>query len=84
MPESLKLRADSSPILVCFGDSLTAGYQVQAETGMPLPDTPYGGFLQEWLGPRGRSPLREFVVKPRPTWRCDFRATSLTWSLLIP
>ena len=54
MPESLKLRADSSPILVCFGDSLTAGYQVQAETGMPLPDTPYSGFLQEWLGTRGR------------------------------
>lgn len=44
----------SSLLLVCFGDSLTAGYQVQAETGIPLPDTPYGGFLQQWLGTRGR------------------------------
>ena len=54
MPENLKAQPDSSPLLVCFGDSLTAGYQVQAETGMPLPDVPYGGFLQEWLGARGR------------------------------
>ena len=54
MPENLKSQTGSSPLLVCFGDSLTAGYQVQAETGMPLPDVPYGGFLQEWLGARGR------------------------------
>lgn len=54
MPENLKLQTDSPPLLVCFGDSLTAGYHVQAETGMPLPDVPYGGFLQEWLGARGR------------------------------
>lgn len=54
MPESFRSQADSSLILVCFGDSLTAGYQVQAETGMPLPDSPYGGFLQEWLGARGK------------------------------
>ncbi len=54
MSISFKSHADSSPLLVCFGDSLTAGYHVQAETGMPLPDTPYGGFLQEWLGARGR------------------------------
>ena len=54
MPENLTSQAASSPLLVCFGDSLTAGYQVQAETGMPLPDVPYGGFLQEWLGARGR------------------------------
>ena len=54
MPENVKSQAGSSPLLVCFGDSLTAGYQVQAETGMPLPDVPYGGFLQEWLGARGR------------------------------
>ena len=54
MPENLKSQTGPSPLLVCFGDSLTAGYQVQAETGMPLPDVPYGGFLQEWLGARGR------------------------------
>ena len=54
MPENVKSQTGSSPLLVCFGDSLTAGYQVQAETGLPLPDVPYGGFLQEWLGARGR------------------------------
>jgi len=54
MPESFRSQADSSPALVCFGDSLTAGYQVQVETGMPLPDRPYGGFLQDWLGVRGQ------------------------------
>lgn len=54
MPERFGPQAHSSPLLVCFGDSLTAGYQVQTKTGMLLPDTPYGGFLQEWLGARGR------------------------------
>ena len=54
MPENVNTQTGSSPVLVCFGDSLTAGYQVQAETGMPLPDVPYGGFLQEWLGARGK------------------------------
>ena len=54
MSENVKSQTGSSPLLVCFGDSLTAGYHVQAETGMPLPDVPYGGFLQEWLGVRGR------------------------------
>ncbi len=54
MVKGSRSHAHSSPLLVCFGDSLTAGYQVQAETGIPLLDTPYGGFLQEWLGARGR------------------------------
>ncbi len=54
MPVNFPSQADSSPFLVCFGDSLTVGYQVRAETGTPLPDVPYGGFLQEWLGARGR------------------------------
>ncbi len=47
MVKNSKSHTHSSPLLVCFGDSLTAGYQVQAETGIPLPDTHYGGFLQE-------------------------------------
>ena len=54
MVKRSRLCDHSSPLLVCFGDSLTAGYQVRAETGIPLPDTPYGGFLQKWLGTRGR------------------------------
>lgn len=54
MPVNFGSQTDPSPLLVCFGDSLTAGYQVQVETGMPLPDSPYGEFLQEWLGARGK------------------------------
>ena len=42
------------PLLVCFGDSLTAGYQISPESGHPLPDAPYGGFVQQWLGARGQ------------------------------
>lgn len=45
---------DSSLVIVCFGDSLTAGYQVNGPTGMPEPDAPYGYFLQQWLGNRGK------------------------------
>ena len=43
-----------SPLIICFGDSLTAGYQ---SPGSGLPegyDTPYGSFLQDMLGPRAR------------------------------
>ena len=54
MSESFESTVRTAPLLACFGDSLTAGYQVRAETGMPLPDAPYGGFLQEWLGARGK------------------------------
>ncbi len=38
-----------TPYLVCFGDSLTAGYQVGLGRNV---DTPPGGFLQQWVGPR--------------------------------
>jgi len=37
--------------LICFGDSLTAGYQ---SGGVGDASTPYGAFLRSWLGPRGR------------------------------
>ncbi len=54
MAERVRSSVPSPLLLVCFGDSLTAGYHVQAESGRPLPDVPYGGWLQEWLGERGR------------------------------
>lgn len=37
-----------APFLVCFGDSLTAGYQIGAD-GVNI-DMPPGGFIQEWAG----------------------------------
>ncbi|MGQ0810353.1 MAG: SGNH/GDSL hydrolase family protein [Nitrospiraceae bacterium] len=38
-----------TPLIVCFGDSLTAGFQSPTRESFQL-DTPYGMFLQELLG----------------------------------
>lgn len=38
-------------IIVCFGDSLTAGYQSPTHRHPGGEETPYGTYLQEWLGP---------------------------------
>ncbi len=43
-----------SPYLVCFGDSLTAGYQAAPHGFGVIEDAPYGGFIQEWVGGRAR------------------------------
>ena len=40
------------PLIVCFGDSLTAGYQSPTPARPQLRETPYGAFLQEQLGAR--------------------------------
>ncbi len=37
--------------IVCFGDSLTAGFQSPSQENPGGEDTPYGRYLQEWLGP---------------------------------
>jgi lysophospholipase L1-like esterase len=37
-------------LIICFGDSLTAGYQSPTPERPQLRETPYGAFLQEWLG----------------------------------
>ncbi len=42
--------ASSAPTIVCFGDSLTAGYQSPAADCPGGRDTPYGEFLQHRLG----------------------------------
>jgi len=39
-------------MIVCFGDSLTAGYQSPTPDWPQLRETPYGAFLQERLGAR--------------------------------
>ncbi len=43
-------RSSSVPLIVCFGDSLTAGYQSPTPDWPQLRETPYGAFLQERLG----------------------------------
>ncbi len=46
--------ADSSTLctIICFGDSLTAGYQSPTTERPQIRETPYGAFLQEMLGAR--------------------------------
>jgi len=39
-------------MIVCFGDSLTAGYQSPTHANPMGEATPYGRFLKEWLGGR--------------------------------
>ena len=43
-----------TPLIICFGDSLTAGYQSPTPAHPTQIDTPYGTFLQERLGPHAR------------------------------
>lgn len=40
-----------SPLVVCFGDSLTAGFQTPSRDNPTGGETPYGVFLQEMVGP---------------------------------
>jgi lysophospholipase L1-like esterase len=47
---SPKARSSAVPLIVCFGDSLTAGYQSPTPDWPQLRETPYGAFLQERLG----------------------------------
>lgn len=40
-----------SPLVVCFGDSLTAGFQTPSRDNPTGGEAPYGVFLQEMVGP---------------------------------
>ena len=42
----------NAPLIVCFGDSLTVGYQSPTEDSPDMQETPYGAFLQDRLGIR--------------------------------
>ena len=44
----------NAPYLVCFGDSLTAGYQRIPYTDDQQEDMPYGDFLQKWVATRAQ------------------------------
>jgi acyl-CoA thioesterase I len=43
-----------APLIICFGDSLTVGYQSPTPASPELRETPYGSFLQEMLGSAAR------------------------------
>ena len=46
--------SEKSPLVVCFGDSLTAGFQSPSGDNLVGVETPYGVFLQEMIGPSMR------------------------------
>lgn len=43
-----------TPLVICFGDSLTAGFQSSTKDNPVGRETPYGQFLQSFLGGAGR------------------------------
>ncbi|MGH7260233.1 MAG: SGNH/GDSL hydrolase family protein [Nitrospiraceae bacterium] len=47
-------RIPAAPLIICFGDSLTAGYQSPTSEYPAIRETPYGVFLQERLGSKVR------------------------------
>ncbi len=50
---------DDQPLqVVCFGDSLTLGYQSPSLDNVTGAATPYGEWLQQWMGPRGAVSIR--------------------------
>lgn len=44
--------SSTPPLIICFGDSLTAGFQTPTPDNQGAAETPYGRFLEEALGPR--------------------------------
>lgn len=44
----------SVPLIICFGDSLTVGYQSPTADFPAYRETPYGEFLQKRVGPSAR------------------------------
>lgn len=48
----------SSPLIICFGDSLTAGFQSPTRDNPQGRSTPYGDWLVDMIGPSGRVRVR--------------------------
>ncbi len=83
--------APSLPLIVCFGDSLTAGFQSPTPECPNFLETPYGGYLQNRLQGRARvyvsgvcgelavEMVRRFerdVLGRRPAWTVIFGGTN--------
>ncbi len=90
------MEQDSVPLIICFGDSLTAGYQSPTMACPQLLETPYGRFLQDRLGARARVAVsglcgettgdmvirfRRDVAPHRPAWAVILGGTNdLGWN----
>lgn len=50
-------RSRPSPLMVCFGDSLTVGYQAPTPECPMIQETHYGTFLQQMIGMGARGSI---------------------------
>jgi acyl-CoA thioesterase I len=87
---------NSVPLIICFGDSLTAGYQSPTMACPQLVETPYGRFLQDCLGAKARVAVsglcgettgdmvirfRQDMASHRPAWAVILGGTNdLGWN----
>lgn len=69
--------ATPSPLILCFGDSLTAGYQTPSPGHASDGDTPYGHVLQDYLEERGRVEVSGICGEVTGEMVLRFRATVL-------
>lgn len=65
------------PLIVCFGDSLTAGYQTLGPANAHEQETPYGHVLQECLGHLGRVEISGICGEVTGEMVLRFRGTVL-------
>ncbi|MBS0171142.1 MAG: hypothetical protein JSR62_12370 [Nitrospira sp.] len=65
------------PLILCFGDSLTAGYHTPSPSNPSPADAPYGHVLQERLGPRGQVELSAVCGEVTGEMLLRFRASVL-------
>ena len=63
--------------IICFGDSLTAGFQSPTAENPQGAETPYGQFLQEWLGPAVRVSVRAICGELTGDMAMRFRSAVL-------
>lgn len=67
----------AAPLVICFGDSLTAGYQSPTRDCPTIGQTPYGEFLQAKLGDRAQVVISGICGELTGEMAIRFRATVL-------
>lgn len=67
----------ATPLIICFGDSLTAGYQSPTHDSPTIRETPYGEFLQGRLGGQARIVVSGMCGELTAEMAMRFRATVL-------
>jgi acyl-CoA thioesterase I len=69
---------ESPPLILCFGDSLTAGYQSPSRDNPTGRETPYGQFLEQFMEGRGAVAVSGICGETTGEMALRFRADVLT------